>query len=218
MLSFQLASSSFHLDKKNMSATKRPSYAREDTDIPLQDNISHKSDKNISGSDDLPNYGANEEEKHAGDVVDTAEDLVTRVIAVEDDPSLNPWTFRTFFLGTLDDCSSWSQMISYSSQAGRGYWRLKFPYSLAICLNLLLEIENTNITPRAWPILLRCRSSRNLLFQTTDNLCFSCLFDRSGLCPRRSHGVSHPSEGLHWPFPQPRPVQHERACLYNPHG
>jgi hypothetical protein len=32
--------------------------------------------------------------------VETNEDLVTRVIHVEDDPTLNPWTFRVFFLGT----------------------------------------------------------------------------------------------------------------------
>jgi hypothetical protein len=34
--------------------------------------------------------------------VETNEDLVTRVIHVEDDPSLNPWTFRVFFLGTAN--------------------------------------------------------------------------------------------------------------------
>jgi hypothetical protein len=30
---------------------------------------------------------------------ETAKDLVTEVLQVEDDPSLNPWTFRTWFLG-----------------------------------------------------------------------------------------------------------------------
>lgn len=30
---------------------------------------------------------------------ETAKDLVTEVIAAEDDPSLSPWTFRTWFLG-----------------------------------------------------------------------------------------------------------------------
>ncbi|KAG9691583.1 OPT superfamily oligopeptide transporter, partial [Aureobasidium melanogenum] len=32
-------------------------------------------------------------------VVETAEDLVNQVLSVEDDPTLNPWTFRMFFLG-----------------------------------------------------------------------------------------------------------------------
>jgi hypothetical protein len=31
--------------------------------------------------------------------VETAKDLITEVIHVTDDPSLNPWTFRTWFLG-----------------------------------------------------------------------------------------------------------------------
>jgi hypothetical protein len=45
----------------------------------------------------LPAY---EGEDQAKEAVNTAEDLVTRVINVEDDPSLDPWTFRTFFLGS----------------------------------------------------------------------------------------------------------------------
>jgi hypothetical protein len=31
--------------------------------------------------------------------LNTAEDIVTTVIHVEDDPTLNPWTFRMFFIG-----------------------------------------------------------------------------------------------------------------------
>lgn len=31
--------------------------------------------------------------------LETAEDIVTHVIAVDDDPSLSPWTFRMFFVG-----------------------------------------------------------------------------------------------------------------------
>ena len=32
--------------------------------------------------------------------LETAEDIVTHVIDVDDDPTLNPWTFRMFFIGT----------------------------------------------------------------------------------------------------------------------
>ena len=32
-------------------------------------------------------------------VVSTAEDIVTKVLHVDDDTTLNPWTFRMFFLG-----------------------------------------------------------------------------------------------------------------------
>jgi hypothetical protein len=31
--------------------------------------------------------------------VETARDLVTSIVSAEDDPTLNPWTFRTWFLG-----------------------------------------------------------------------------------------------------------------------
>jgi len=36
-----------------------------------------------------------------GDIknLETAEDIVTTVIHVDDDPTLNPWTFRMFFIG-----------------------------------------------------------------------------------------------------------------------
>jgi len=57
-----------------------------------------------SGRDnDLPAYEGDEYARRASVAVTTAEDLVTRVISVEDDPSLNPWTFRTFFLGRSQD-------------------------------------------------------------------------------------------------------------------
>ena len=47
-----------------------------------------------------PTYNA-EAEDHFGEtaVVRTAKDLVTHILHVQDDPSLNPWTFRMVFLG-----------------------------------------------------------------------------------------------------------------------
>lgn len=32
--------------------------------------------------------------------LETAKDIVTQVINLDDDPTINPWTFRMFFLGT----------------------------------------------------------------------------------------------------------------------
>lgn len=51
---------------------------------------------------DLPVYevDADEHGRNATGVVETAEDLITRVIDLEDDPTQDPWTFRVFFLGT----------------------------------------------------------------------------------------------------------------------
>lgn len=56
----------------------------------------------IAAHDDgLPDYGeAGDGFAKVGGPVATASDLVTQVIHVEDDPSLSPYTFRVFFLGT----------------------------------------------------------------------------------------------------------------------
>ncbi|KAI0058136.1 OPT oligopeptide transporter [Artomyces pyxidatus] len=35
----------------------------------------------------------------ASDILDDPRDIITRVISVEDDPTLSPWTFRAFFIG-----------------------------------------------------------------------------------------------------------------------
>jgi hypothetical protein len=61
----------------------------------------------LSSGADLPSYETDGRERlgaissdGVGDsVVTTAEDLITRVIDLEDDPTQNPWTFRVFFLG-----------------------------------------------------------------------------------------------------------------------
>jgi hypothetical protein len=42
---------------------------------------------------------SHDEDKHYTKPPTTARDLVTEVLLVEDDPTLNPWTFRTFFVG-----------------------------------------------------------------------------------------------------------------------
>ncbi|OJJ43612.1 hypothetical protein ASPZODRAFT_154463 [Penicilliopsis zonata CBS 506.65] len=47
---------------------------------------------NLSHSDEDEGFGSDE-------VVSTANDLVTHIIAVEDDPSINPWTVRMVFIG-----------------------------------------------------------------------------------------------------------------------
>jgi hypothetical protein len=40
-----------------------------------------------------------EEAKPKKDRLKTARDLVTEVLLVEDDPTVNPWTFRMWFIG-----------------------------------------------------------------------------------------------------------------------
>lgn len=107
-----------------MSARQRPGFGRQDTDGFVLDNISSPSSsksstnkKNLGESpakevadvdvkpldsleDELPQYDAeNDGVAHITEPVETAKDLITQVIHVEDDPSLSPWTFRMFFLG-----------------------------------------------------------------------------------------------------------------------
>jgi hypothetical protein len=52
---------------------------------------------------ELPPHASDDAELNIGEgdikALDTAEDIVTTVIHVDDDPTLNPWTFRMFFIG-----------------------------------------------------------------------------------------------------------------------
>lgn len=44
-------------------------------------------------------YAGETPEPEEGHVVSSAKDIVTQVLSLDDDPSLNPWTFRMWFLG-----------------------------------------------------------------------------------------------------------------------
>ncbi|KIW33917.1 OPT family small oligopeptide transporter [Cladophialophora immunda] len=106
-----------------MDARQRPGFTRTDTDgIPLEPISPSSSSGNIKKDakspgdskadgvidvksvdilqESLPAYDPdNDGVAHIKEPVTTAEDLVTQVIHVQDDPSLNPWTFRVAFLG-----------------------------------------------------------------------------------------------------------------------
>jgi hypothetical protein len=47
---------------------------------------------------DSSNISHDEDSKHAKPPT-TARDLVTQILLVEDDPTLNPWTFRMWLIG-----------------------------------------------------------------------------------------------------------------------
>jgi len=49
----------------------------------------------ITYDGEVPRYESEEEDL----VIETAEDITTHVLHLEDDKTLNPWTFRMFFLG-----------------------------------------------------------------------------------------------------------------------
>ena len=47
----------------------------------------------------IPSSGEELSSADNHEVVSTANDLVTHIIRVEDDPTISPWTFRMVFLG-----------------------------------------------------------------------------------------------------------------------
>ena len=100
-------------------ATQRTGFDRTDTDLALTTGMDEKTEHklvkvsstskssgSITGSPNFeekedvgiqapPAYDVEEGEIH----VASAKDLVTQILHVEDDPTLNPWTFRMWFLG-----------------------------------------------------------------------------------------------------------------------
>ena len=60
----------------------------------------HGKTAGVSETDDLPAYdGEDDFDRGRIKSVSTPADIVTSVLHVDDDPSINPWTFRMFFLG-----------------------------------------------------------------------------------------------------------------------
>jgi hypothetical protein len=96
---------------------ERPSISRQETDLnydekplgvssgvdPLESDHSNSTpDEEKGGFEVPPAYFVDPEVPIGeGDIknLETAEDIVTTVIHVDDDPTLNPWTFRMFFIG-----------------------------------------------------------------------------------------------------------------------
>jgi hypothetical protein len=62
-------------------------------------------EKAAYGNTNIPDSPTYDEdgEIHYTEPATTARDLVTEVIHARDDPTLNPWTFRTWFLGAHHD-------------------------------------------------------------------------------------------------------------------
>jgi hypothetical protein len=116
---------------------ERPSYTRQDTDaVPHEDekkpygtttSIDHSSGEfrgskeSISKAQEagvlgVPTYHYHDTEAAIGEgeigALETAEDIVTTVIHVDDDPTINPWTFRMFFIGEfLNHTPKWKREL-----------------------------------------------------------------------------------------------------------
>ena len=155
---------------------KRTSYA----------NVDEKDDKNIN--DEIRYVPTDEESGEIGtgmtaaQKVDNMEEIALYALHVEDDPSLNPWTMRTWFLSISP---------------------------LHILFNFMRINDLTDHRPWAL-VLLRCTGD-NLPVQATRNFTVSDVPVRdqlrSGSGPRIYSKI-----GLHRPLVQPSSFQSQRAC------
>jgi hypothetical protein len=55
------------------------------------------SDKSFDGTSDIETAIVDADSEEC--VLSDERDIATHIISVDDDPSLNPWTFRAFFIG-----------------------------------------------------------------------------------------------------------------------
>src|ERR1700712_2999539 len=59
--------------------------------------LTHAKEATVEVTESLHEY--NEKPLSTRKTIRDARDLVTEILLVEDDPSLNPWTFRMWFIG-----------------------------------------------------------------------------------------------------------------------
>jgi hypothetical protein len=93
-----------------------------------------KQDYTEAKSTEFPEYRDEEGQHESAIHLDTAKDIVTTVIDLDDDPTLNPWTFRTFFLGG-------------SSQSMDGIWLFR-RFHLIDCINIKQALAFLHLVPR----------------------------------------------------------------------
>lgn len=130
---------------------ERPTFTHEGDDAVVGDekvtlSNSSKEQQSIKKEDteakstESPEYRDEEGQYESTIHLDTAKDIVTTVIDLDDDPTLNPWTFRTFFLGE-------------SSLPTDGIWLCRqFHF---ICINIKQALAFLHLVPR-------CPRSTNL--------------------------------------------------------
>lgn len=87
--------------KDNIDAEKTQGYSSAVQTIDLKESDSEKKGTELF-EPEIPPFYDGEQQGSTTLHLDTAEDLVTTIIHVDDDPTLNPWTFRMFFIGEND--------------------------------------------------------------------------------------------------------------------
>jgi hypothetical protein len=91
-----------------MTAYQRNGFTNPDIAEEKHEGIFQQSEPRTPSNDEEKSIGVEPHESHLIDEdgeklytepAETPNDLITEVIHVTDDPSLNPWTFRVWFLG-----------------------------------------------------------------------------------------------------------------------
>ena len=90
--------SSLHPDDVVSSTSKTPTMK--------DDKTANAAEVDVALGEDQDNFRRNS-------VVSTAKELISNMLHVEDDPTVNPWTFRMFFIGMLHDLAR--QLLSICS-------------------------------------------------------------------------------------------------------
>jgi hypothetical protein len=102
---------------------ERPSFTRPETEVEVEEkkaygtstSVDHSSGEFLDAKDNIgkagdglteippPYFHDIEAPIGEGEIgaLETAEDIVTTVIHVDDDPTINPWTFRMFFIACM---------------------------------------------------------------------------------------------------------------------
>jgi hypothetical protein len=65
----------------------------------VKDSASDPEPNSKTDSDFVPHYGGEDADAVTLGEITATEDIVAKVIDLTDDPSQDPWTFRTFFIG-----------------------------------------------------------------------------------------------------------------------
>lgn len=89
------------LDRSNSKSESKETVALDETVMELRQKYTQDSLHEDEESSEKPNYQTSSVElDETESIVANTEEIALKALHVDDDPSLNPWTFRVFFLGS----------------------------------------------------------------------------------------------------------------------
>jgi hypothetical protein len=95
--------------------------------LATEPSLSNEKQADLKTSEKIPYSNTDVESISGSDcaVLQDERDIVTHVISVGDDPSLNPWTFRSFFLGI--------GLSAFGGVLGERHFYSRGPHQLMSC-------------------------------------------------------------------------------------